>query len=87
MRKYNSTSKWVVFNNEGERVRTEILKHESNLTYIENDKFEKGLKEQGLYAQRAESFEQYKGIGIPFKKQLEHLGWNFDKKGLLIADW
>jgi hypothetical protein len=78
------TSKWVVFNKQGEKIKTVTLKHKDGAVYRELEPFEAKLLEQGLSAQRAESFEQFKGKRMAFKKQLECLGWQFDKNGNII---
>lgn len=80
-------SKWIVFDKTGKRIKTVILNHPDGKHYLQLEPFEKEMKEQGLYAHRSESFEQYKGTGIPFKQQLKYLGWDFDNKGNIIADW
>jgi hypothetical protein len=84
MKKYMSTSKWIVFNNKGERLRTVTLKHKDNEIYKEIDLFEAKLKEQGLYAHDAECFEQDYLKGKSFIEKLKYLGWEFDDKGIII---
>ena len=85
MHKYTSTSKWIVFNNKGKRIKTVILKHKSNLLYEEIEPFEAGLKQQGLYAHRAECFKRDDFKGISFREQLECLCWKFNDNGIIIG--
>jgi len=81
---YVSTSKWVVFDNRGNKLKTVTLKHKDGAVYKEIDSFEAKLKEQGLYAHRAESFEWFKSTRIPFIQQLKYLGWEFNGDGVII---
>ena len=79
-----SISKWLVFNSEGEKVKTETIKHKSNLAYIELEQFETELKEKGLYAHRKESFNtQPKNISL--KQKLINLGWTFGGNGKIVS--
>jgi hypothetical protein len=84
MKEYMSTSKWIVFNNKGERIKEVTLKHKDGGVYKEIDPFEAELKVQGLYAHRAESFNQDYLKGKSFKEKLKCLCWEFDKNGIII---
>lgn len=81
-----TTKQWVIFNKAGEKLRTEVIEHASNLFFVEMDPFEASLKEQGLYAQSLKSLNQDYLNGKSFKEKLKCLGWKFDKDtGMLLS--
>jgi hypothetical protein len=76
-------SKWIVFNQKGKRLKTVTLKHKNGALYREIEPFEKELIQQGLYAHRAECFDQEFLKGKPFKEKLQYLGWVFNSAGFI----
>lgn len=66
-------TKWIVFNNEGEKIKQVTLKHKDGGLYKEIEPFEDELKEQGLMAVKCELLEQEHLKGKSFKRKLEIL--------------
>lgn len=83
MAKYMHRSKWIVFNEKGDYVKTVTINHKNGALYREIEPFEKELKQQGLYAHRAESFNRDSFKGKTFKEKLIFLGWEFDSEGFI----
>lgn len=77
-------SKWVVFDNKGNKIETVTLNHIDGGVYKEIEPFERELKQKGLYAHRKESLDQDFLKGKSFKEKLTYLGWDFDSKGFII---
>lgn len=73
--------KWKVFNRQGKYLKTIVEK--------DTAKLEERLKKEGVFAQRAKSFENRpeRWQQLSFKKKLETLGWEFRKGVLVNTDW
>ncbi len=72
----HTTTKWVVFNPETfKKIRTVIIKHESNLLYKELDPFEKDLLSKKLAAHNYAALKQDYLKGKSFTGKLKCLGW------------
>lgn len=83
-KKYMYKTKWVVFDEKGNKVKTITLKHKDGGLYKELEPFEKKLKSKKLYAHKKESLEQNFLKERSFKEKLKLLGWNFNDKGIII---
>jgi len=84
LKKYVGTSKFVVFDKYGKKIKTVTLKHKSNLYYLEIEPFEEELIKNGFYGHAKESLDQQFLKGKLFKEKLICLGWKFDENGKII---
>lgn len=74
-------SKWVVFDKNGKKVKTVIIKHKDGRLYNELEAFENDIIAKGMYAHAYECLNQVYLIDKSFKEKLKCLGWQFDNKG------
>lgn len=81
------TVQYKVFDNRGKFVKNIKIGEKCRFKTVQE--FEEAMNQQGLYAQRQESFENrpyWKGWS--FRKKLENLGWEFGSDGTLInTNW
>lgn len=68
-------SKWIVFNQNGKKIKKVTLKHPDNLHYKQIDPFDQELKKEGLTAVREETLQYDFLKGKTFKQKLTHLGY------------
>lgn len=65
---------WIVYNDQGEKIKQVTLNHKDGALYKEIEPFERKLKKDGLMAVSAESLQQEFLRGKSFKSKLEALG-------------
>lgn len=75
MKDYMYKTKWVVYNENYEKIRTVTLKHKDGGLYKEIEPFEKELKDKCLMAVQTELLEQTYLKGKSFKDKLIALGY------------
>lgn len=64
---------WIIYNQEGEKLKQKTIKHQDNHVYRELDPFEQELIKQGLFAVRKETLEQDYLKGKTFRQKLKAL--------------